>query len=202
MMKWRGFGRKQTWANEGSYKINVWNIAASDSLRDHTHILLTSSTTTILLLILQTWNLHRQCEWQAQFWKLLAVNYVIRISPAVIDNPVCTFFLELRIYSFHNYTNGSMLISKQATGCVRSNFVMTSGCRMPIIPITWPLATTSEQCCGKYAGSAIKKLRLIIKHAIKAGNRGQYNTLSGMWYESILGHGGYYFDSISFDQAQ
>lgn len=91
-MKWRGFGRKQPWANEGSYQIRVWNVTASDSLRDHLHILLTSSTTTNLLLILQTWNLHRQYEWQAQFWKLLAINYVIRISPAAIDNPVWHIF--------------------------------------------------------------------------------------------------------------
>ena len=127
--------------------------------------------------------------------------YVIRICPVATDNPCDTIFLELVIYIFHNYTNGSMMISKQATGCVRSNFVMTSGCRTPITPITWPLATTSAQRCGKYAGSARKQIRLI-KHAINAGYRALYNTLSGMWYELKLGHGCYYFDSISFEQVQ
>jgi len=42
----------------------------------------------------------------------------------------------------------------------------------------------------------------LIKHTNNAGYRGQCNTLSGMWYESKLAHGGYYFDLISFKQVQ
>jgi len=73
MMKWRGFGRKQPQANTGSYQIKVKCYYFRQFERS-SQTLLTSSTITILLLLLQTWNLHRQCEWQAQFWKLLAVN--------------------------------------------------------------------------------------------------------------------------------
>jgi hypothetical protein len=38
-MKWTGFGRKQPWANEGSYQIKVWNVTDSDILRYHTFFL-------------------------------------------------------------------------------------------------------------------------------------------------------------------
>lgn len=156
--------------------------------------LLLASTTTIILLILQRWNLHRQWECRqifGSFW----LN-VIRICPVATDNPVWEIFLELLIYTFKNYTNGSMLISKQATGCVRSNFVMTSGCKTPIIPITWPLATTSAQRCGKYAGSGRKHITPI-KHSINTGNRDLFNALSCTWYESVLGCAGCYILWVS-----
>ena len=52
-----------------------------------------------------------------------------------------------------NHKNGSILISSDVHGIVKPNLVSTFGCRVPILPTTFPYATISPQRLGKNVAS-------------------------------------------------
>ena len=62
--------------------------------------------------------------------------------------------MELILKSYEaNYSKASKLISRAAHGNVRSNFVITSGCSTPSLPIVLPYIITSAHLPGKNDGS-------------------------------------------------
>ena len=74
--------------------------------------------------------------------------------------------MELILKSYEaNYSKASKLISRAAHGNVRSNFVITSGCSTPSLPIVLPYIITSAHLPGKNDGSMkINPLKICMSH--------------------------------------